>query len=96
MPEFPGGGNHAMVAWIVANLKYPAEAYKGKIAGKVLVNFNVSNTGKIRNVKVSKSVHPLLDAEAIRVISIMPDWKPATQGGKPVDVQYMVPVEFKL
>ena len=96
MPEFPGGGNDAMAAWIVANLKYPAEAYKSKITGKVLVDFIVSKTGKVKNVTVSKSVHPLLDAEAIRVISSMPDWKPATQGGKGVDVQFKVPVEFRV
>jgi TonB family protein len=96
MPEFQGGGQDAMVAWIVANIKYPAEAYKAKIIGKVLVDFMVSKTGKVKNVTVSKSVHPLLDAEAIRVISSMPDWKPATQGGKGVDVQFKVPVEFRV
>jgi protein TonB len=96
MPVFPGGGQAAMVTWINANIKYPGEAFKSKITGKVIVNFIVSKTGKVKNVTVSKSVHPLLDAEAVRVISNMPDWKPATQAGKPVDVQYMVPVEFKL
>ena len=96
MPVFPGGGQAAMVAWINANIKYPGEAYKSKITGKVFVDFTVSKTGKVKNVTVSKSVHPLLDAEAKRVIGSMPDWKPATQGGKTVDVQYMVPVEFKL
>lgn len=96
MAEFPGGGKDAMISWISANLKYPGEAYKEKITGKVLVDFTVSRSGKVKNVTVSKSVHPLLDAEAIRVISSMPDWKPATQGGKAVDVQYKVPVEFKL
>jgi TonB family protein len=95
MPEFPGGRD-AMASWIVANLKYPAEAVKNKTTGKVLVNFMVTWAGKIKNVAVSKSVSPLLDAEAIRVISSMPEWKPARQGGKPVDVQYCVPVEFRL
>jgi TonB family protein len=95
MPKFPGGKD-AMAAWINANLKYPAEAVKSKTTGKVLVNFTVTWAGKIKNVVVSKSLSPLLDAEAIRVISSMPEWKPARQGGKPVDVQYCVPVEFKL
>jgi TonB family protein len=95
MPEFPGGKD-AMAAWIISNLKYPAEAVKNKTTGKVLVNFTVTWAGKIKNVAVSKSVSPLLDAEAIRVISSMPEWKPARQGGKPVDVQYCVPVEFRL
>ena len=95
MPKFPGGKD-AMDAWINANLKYPAEAVKNKTTGKVLVNFMVTWAGKIKDVTVSKSVSPLLDAEAVRVISSMPEWKPARQGGKPVDVQYCVPVEFKL
>lgn len=58
--------------------------------------FIISSTGKIKNVKINKSVHPLLDAEAVRFISNMPDWKPGIQAGKPVDVQMMMPVEFKL
>jgi TonB family protein len=95
LPEFPGGKT-AMGAWINANLKYPAEAVKAKITGKVYVNFIVSYKGKVKNVVVSKSVSPLLNAEAIRVISSMPEWKPGSQGGKPVDVQMQVPVEFKL
>jgi TonB family protein len=95
MPEFPGGTD-AMVAWITSNLKYPAEALKRKITGKVYVNFAVSSKGKVKNVVVSKSANPLLNAEAIRVISSMPDWKPGTQGGKSVEVQIKVPVEFKL
>jgi TonB family protein len=95
MPQFPGGTD-AMVAWITSNLKYPAEALKRKITGKVYVNFAVSSKGKVKNVVVSKSANPLLNAEAVRVISSMPDWKPGTQGGKSVEVQIKVPVEFKL
>jgi len=95
MPEFPGGTD-AMVAWITTNLKYPAEALKSKITGKVYVNFVVSSKGKVKNVVVSKSASPLLNAEAIRVISSMPDWKPGSQAGKSVEVQIKVPVEFKL
>ena len=95
LPEFKGG-KEAMAAWIISNLKYPAEAVKNKITGKVLVNFLVTSSGKVKNVTVSKSVSPLLNAEAIRVISSMPDWKPGTQAGKSVNVQMQVPVEFKL
>jgi TonB family protein len=96
LPEFSGGGEAAMIKWISDNLKYPGEAVKGNITGKVFVDFMVSSTGKVKNVQVSKPVHPVLDAEAIRVISNMPDWKPGSQAGKPVDVQIMVPVQFKL
>jgi TonB family protein len=95
MPRFPGGTD-AMVAWIISNLKYPAEAVKAKITGKVYVSFMVSKAGKVKNVVVSKSASQLLNAEAIRVISSMPDWKPGSQAGKLVDVQMQVPVEFKL
>lgn len=95
LPSFPGGTD-AMGSWIIQNLKYPGEAYTKKITGKVYVDFMVSSTGKIRNVKVTRAVNPLLDAEAIRVIGSMPDWKPGMQHGKPVDVQLKVPVEFKL
>jgi len=94
-PEF-NGGNNAMVAYINNNLKYPAEAVKGKITGKVTVSFVVTKTGKVKDVAVVKPVNPALDAEAVRVISSMPDWKPGKQGGKGVDVLFRVPVEFKL
>ena len=96
LPQFPGGGNEAMTAWINSNLKYPGEAVKSGITGKVFVDFMVSSKGKIKNVTVSKPVNPLLDAEAKRVISSMPDWKPGSQAGKAVNVQMIVPVEFKL
>jgi len=95
LPEFKGG-NDAMTAWIYSNLKYPSEAVKSKITGKVLVNFTVTAKGKIENAVVIKSISPVLDAEAKRVISSMPDWKPGMQAGKNVPVQLQVPVEFKL
>jgi TonB family protein len=96
LPEFPGGGKEAMVAWILKNLKYPSEAVKKNITETVYVDFTVNSSGKVINVIVSKPGHPLLDAEAKRVISNMPDWKPGSQAGKPVDVQMMVPIDFKL
>lgn len=95
LPEFPGGKD-AMVAWITNHLKYPGEAVKAKIEGKVIVSFMVSSTGKVKDVTVSKPVNPALDQEAKRIINSMPDWKPAMQSGKPVDVLFQVPVEFKL
>ncbi len=95
MPEFPGGRD-AMMTWIAANIKYPSEAAKGGIEGKVYVNFTVNAAGKVKDVVVTKSVSPSLNAEAIRVISSMPEWTPAKQAGKSVAVKYNVPVEFKL
>jgi TonB family protein len=95
MPMFPGGTT-AMASWITSNLKYPAKAVKDKTEGNVSVNFLVTSAGKIKNVKVLKPVNPLLDEEAVRVISSMPDWIPGSQAGKQVAVQMQVPVEFKL
>jgi TonB family protein len=95
LPQFQGGTD-AMLTWIAANIKYPVEAIQGKIEGKVYVNFTVSTSGKVKDAVVIKSVSPTLNEEAIRVISSMPDWKPGMQAGKPVEVQYRVPVEFKL
>jgi len=95
LPQFPGG-NSALNSWIYANMKYPKKAAEDKITGKVYVTFLITSTGKIKNVDIQQSVDPLLDAEAKRLISNMPDWKPGTQAGKPVDVRYRMPVEFKL
>jgi TonB family protein len=95
MPQFPGG-EEAMMSWIVNNVRYPSEAIAQKISGLVYVSFTVGATGKVSNVKIDKSVHPLLDAEALRVIGSMPYWKPGRQHGRPVDVGFSVPVEFKL
>ena len=95
MPQFPGG-EEAMMSWIGNNVRYPSEAIAQKISGLVYVSFTVGATGKVSNVQINKSVHPLLDAEALRVIGSMPYWKPGRQHGQPVDVGYKVPVEFKL
>lgn len=94
MPSFPGG-DEAMMAWIAGNLKYPAEALKNKIEGVVIVRFAVSETGKVKDAQVVRSSDPLLDAEALRIVNGMPDWKPGRQSGKPVEVWYSLPVKFK-
>jgi TonB family protein len=85
-----------MIKWISENIKYPEQAVKRYITGEVVVLFHVSSTGKVKNVSVYKAVDPILDNEAVRVISSMPDWKPGTQRGKPVDVVLKVPVNFRL
>jgi TonB family protein len=95
LPEFPGGEN-GMIRWLSENVKYPGEAVKAGITGMVKVSFIVSSRGEVINAHVSEPGNSLLDAEAIRVISNMPDWKPGSQSGKPVDVEIVVPVEFKL
>lgn len=95
MPEFPGGMS-AMMLWISQRVKYPEQARKDGITGVVAVGFIVSSTGKVVDVKVEKSASPLLDAEAVKVIREMPDWKPGTQSGKAVDVKMTIPVQFTL
>jgi TonB family protein len=93
MPEFPGG-EKALVEFMVKNIKYPAQAQKDSIQGKVYVNFVVDTAGKVVETKVLRGVHPLLDKEAVRVVELMPAWKPGKQKGVPVRVFYTLPVMF--
>lgn len=95
MPQFPGGAA-ALMQYLSKNIRYPEEAHKNNIQGRVIVNFIVETDGSITEAKVTRSIHPLLDAEALRVINAMPKWNPGMQGGKPVRVKYTVPVTFKL
>lgn len=96
MPEFPGG-QAALFKFLSENTKYPQEAVKKGIQGRVICQFVVEKDGSISNVEVVRSGgHRLLDQEAVRVISIMPKWKPGTQRGKPIRVKYTVPVNFRL
>jgi TonB family protein len=95
MPLYPGGEGE-LLKFIQDNLKYPEEAKEQKIEGKVIIRFVVNTEGKTEGISVLKGIHPLLDAEAIRVVSLLSGWKPGMQGGKPVPVWYMVPVNFVL
>jgi len=95
LPEFPGG-KEALMKFIQTNIKYPAEAQKANAQGKVFVSFVVSSAGKVENAKVVSSVYPALDAEALRLVNSMPDWKPGRQRGVAVDVAYTLPIEFTL
>lgn len=95
MPEFPGGMGECL-KFLGKNIKYPVEAQKAGVQGKVIVQFVVEKDGNIANPKVVRSIDPDLDGEAIRVISIMPKWKPGMQKGQPVRVKYTVPVTFRL
>lgn len=94
-PMFPGG-DQAMLHYISSNMIYPKAAADHKIQGNVICGFTVDTNGKIKNVKVVKSVEKSLDEEAIRVIESMPNWKPAKRNGKPVDTQLNIPVVFTL
>lgn len=96
MPEFPDGGMSGLMKYLSANIRYPEAAHKAGTQGRVTVQFVVGKDGSIGDVKVIRGVDPTLDAEAIRVISGMPKWKPGTQKGEPVNVKYTVPVMFRL
>jgi TonB family protein len=95
MPQF-GGGKKPVDKFFADNIKYPESSKKNKEAGTVYVQFVVDSTGKVVNPKVIKGVSAALDAEAIRLVSIMPDWIPGKQGGKTVNVVFTLPVKFKL
>ena len=95
MPQFPGGTGK-LFEFLSMNVKYPAEAEKNDVQGRVIVTFVVEKDGEVSNAKVVKSVNPALDAEALRVINAMPKWTPGMQGGEPVRVKYTVPVTFRL
>lgn len=95
MPEFPGG-TKALMKYIGENVKYPAEAKKKEIEGRVFIGFVIDKEGNVTKTKVLREVNPLLDAEALRVINSMPKWKPGTQKGKKVCVSYTIPINFAL
>ena len=95
MPVYPGG-DQALFDEIIKNLTYPPEAKEQGIQGKVILRFVVTAQGKVDDISVVRGVHPLLDAEAIRVMSSISDWIPGRQGGRPVDVYYSVPISFAL
>ena len=94
-PEFPGGVD-SMKTFIERNLVYPQLAKDNKIEGKVYVTFVVEKDGSISGVKVLRDIGYGCGAEAIRVVMKMPKWKPGKQRGKPVRVQYNLPIVFKL
>lgn len=96
MPKFPDGGMSGLMKYLSANIRYPEAAHKAGTQGRVTVQFVVGKDGSIGNVGILRGVDPNLDAEAIRVISSMPKWKPGTQKGEPVNVRYTVPVMFRL
>lgn len=94
-PEF-SGGVEAMLNFLKTNMRYPPAARRYGIQGTVYVEFLIHKDGSIADVKTKTSVHPDLDAEAERVIKLMPPWLPGIEGGKPVTVRFVLPLKFKL
>lgn len=93
MPQFPGG-EAALKYYISSHLRYPHEAEIKGIQGKVFVWFVINKLGKVERVKLARGVNPILDEEAIRVVSQMPDWKPGMINGKAVYVSFTMPIVF--
>jgi len=96
MPKFQGEDGKEFRKYIAENVKYPEEAVKNGVTGKVIISFIVNKEGKVVNAKVEKSVDPYLDAEAIRVVESSPKWMPGKQRGKAVNVQFTFPINFVL
>lgn len=95
MPEYPGGMKE-MLKFLQENVKYPENAMKNNVQGRVIVQFVIEKDGTPTEFKVLRSVDPDLDAEALRVLQTMPKWKPGMQKGQVVRVKFTVPVSFKL
>jgi periplasmic protein TonB len=89
------GGISALSEFISKNTKYPRELEKEGVTGKVVVRFTVTRDGDVIDPEVIKSVHPLLDAEAVRVVKLMKKWEPGKQDGKFIDVRFTLPFNFK-
>ena len=94
-PEFPGG-LQALSDYLHDNIKYPESCRRDSIQGRVIISFVVEKDGSINSEEIVKGVHEQLDAEALRVISTMPKWKPGKQRGKGVRVKYALPVKYRL
>jgi protein TonB len=92
-PLFPGGLD-AVRRYIEMTVKYPPQAVRQKIHGVVLISFDVNKQGAVDNIKVERSINPMIDAEAIKAIQAMPRWKPGMRHGKPVIVKFIIPVNF--
>jgi TonB family protein len=95
MPQFEGG-DESLFKYLSENVRYPVEAQKKGIQGRVICSFVIKSSGIVDSVKILRSVDPSLDAEAIRVVKAMPKWTPGEQRGQKVNVQYTLPIAFKL
>lgn len=95
-PSFQGGDSNTFSKWVNENLVYPEICRENYVQGRVTLQFVVTKDGSIANVKVLRGVDPLLDKEAIRVVSSAPKWEPGKQRGIPVNVAYTFPVIFRL
>lgn len=94
-PEYPGG-MQALMSFLSENIIYPLEAIRNGVEGRVITSFIVNKDGSVSDIEVIRSVDSLLNAEAIRVIGMMPKWNPGKQKGEAVNVRFTMPVAFRL
>ena len=94
-PEFPGG-QPALMKYLGESIVYPEAAIAEKAEGTVYLSLTIKADGKVADVQVQRGVHPAIDEEAVRVTNAMPNWKPGSAHGKPVDVRMTLPIAFKL
>lgn len=96
LPAYPGG-KEAMNDFIAQNIVYPDDCLDNMIEGTLIVSFDVDVDGSVKNVKIVRPLDPELEAEAVRVVTMMPAWTPATDAsGNPVKQQVEIPVKFRL
>lgn len=95
LPEFPGGMSQ-MMKWLSHALRYPANAQKNRVTGTVMVSFVIEKDGSPKHFKMVKSANEMLNQEALRVLRMMPKWKPGMNHGKPCRTVVAVPVVFAL
>ena len=96
LAKFQGQLPDAFRKFISKNLKYPAEAKKKGVSGRVFIQFDIDTKGSVRNAKVVRGADPLLDAEALRVVNLSPKWTPAEDKGEKVNVRFTFPIVFSL
>jgi len=95
LPEFQGGYK-ALFTFLADSVRYPQECFEKHIEGRVVVQFIITEKGKMICLRIRRSLHPALDKEALRVVKLMPDWQPASNFGVPVKFCYTLPITFKL
>jgi protein TonB len=90
------GGDLELFKIIYSNLNYPQKAINANIAGKVIVKFTIDKEGIVKEPVIEKSIHPLLDEEALRVVSLIGKWTPSLEDGEKISIVYRVPINFKI
>lgn len=96
-PTFMGDEPVQFTKWVFGQLKYPEEAIKQQVEGRVTLQFTIAKDGKVKDVKVARSSgSKILDDEAVRIVSMSPQWEPGKHQGEPVDVRFTFPLVFKL